>query len=281
MASDHTIYLTSSGSRRHFTKNRPARFTNRLSSPIILDSKIDYEVGLISILYPDQYYAITANNDDYAINIYTSKTDGEKERHKVEMKYDMLAGDIKKIIKNVNNNLVQFLKVYYYDFFPHLFKDETIIRWNDDEERTEIMFNRGDIEEEVVCDIKKINIRIKKELASILGFRNDTLYTVFSKDEDVGNTMSSFSPSSKCGVDYIYLYTDIIHPTNFGGKLVNILDCFSLENGGNKGIHNCIYKPLNTNFIDEISIITTDQEGRAIRFREGSTITCVLHIRPK
>ena len=281
MAGEHTIYLTSSANRNLFKKNTPACFTNRLASSIILDPKIEYEVGLISILYPDQYYAVSADNDDYNINVYTFKTGDVREKCVVKMKFDMLAGNIKKIVKNVNNNLIQYLKTYYYEFFPHIFKDETIIRWNDDKERTEILFNRGDIKERGLGDITKINIRIKKALADILGFRNDTLYTIFSKLEDFGNTISPIPPSPKCGVDYIYLYTDIIHPTNFGGQLVNILDCFSLENGGNKGIHNCIYKSINTNFIDEISIIITDQNGRAIRFREGSTLTCVLHIRPK
>ena len=116
--------------------------------------------------------------------------------------------------------------------------------------KTEIVFNKYDTQEGGggegggIGDIMNISIRIKKSLASILGFRNDVLYTVFSKLENIGNFMSSISPSPKCGVDYIYLYTDIIHPTNFGGQLVNILDCFSLENGGNKGIHTAYIKHL-------------------------------------
>ena len=82
-------------------------------------------------------------------------------------------------------------------------------------------------------------------------------------------------------MDYIYLYTDIIQPSNFGGQLVNILDCFSLQNGGNRGIHNSIYKPLNTSFIDQVSIIVTDQKARPIYFVEDATVACVIHIRPK
>ena len=246
-------------------------------------------MGLISILYPDQYYAILADNDEYGINIHITKTYGVREKHRIRMKFDMLAGDINKIIKNVNNNLTHFLNEYNRDLHPQvlkdLLKDKSIIRWNDIEERTEIKFKRGVTEEEMDADsVKKINIRFKRRLAPVLGFRNDILYTIYSKsedDDDVGNSLSSFQPTAKCGVEYIYLYTDIIQPTNFGGQLVNILDCFSLENGGNKGIHNSVYKPLNTSILDQISIIVTDQHGRAIHFREGSTLTCVLHIRPK
>ena len=79
----------------------------------------------------------------------------------------------------------------------------------------------------------------------------------------------------------MYSYTDIIHPTNFGNQLVNISDCFTLDNGGNKGIHNTQYKPLKNSYIDQISIIITGQNGRVINFKEESTLTCVLHIRPK
>ena len=71
MASDHIIYLTSSGSKDLFPENNSAKFINRSSTPLILDSNIDYEVGLVSILYPDQYYAILPNNDTYNITLTT------------------------------------------------------------------------------------------------------------------------------------------------------------------------------------------------------------------
>ena len=95
------------------------------------------------------------------------------------------------------------------------------------------------------------------------------------------STVSSIPINEKLGVDYMYLYTDIIQPSNFGSQLVNILDCFTLDNGGNKGIHNTLYKPLKNSYIDQISIIISDQNGKKINFKEDSTLTCVLHIRPK
>ena len=67
----------------------------------------------------------------------------------------------------------------------------------------------------------------------------------------------------------MYVYTDIIQPTNFGSQLVKILDCFTLDKGGNKGIHNTLYKPLKNSYIDQIY------------FKHDSTVTCVLHIRLK
>ena len=63
--------------------------------------------------------------------------------------------------------------------------------------------------------------------------------------------------------------------------MVNILDCFALNNGGNKGIHNTIYEPLKNPYIDQINVCISDQKGQVINFKEGATITCVLQVRPK
>ena len=282
MGSDHIIYVTNTGSQNLFPRNNPGNFTNRLSTPITLDSNIEYEVGLVSILYPDQYYAILANDDNYNITLHTIQKKIKKSKLHVKMNKNVLAGDIDKIIKVINENLLEYMSAYYHEFYPHLFsKDDHIFRWNENERKVEIISKLGDINEKITEDFINISITINKGLASILGFRSDRLYTIYSKSDNEEVHRSSIPPSPRCGVDYIYLYSDIIQPCNFGGQLVNILDCFTLQNGGNKGIHNSIYKNLNTSFIDQIAIKITDQNGRNIHFPEESTITCVLHIRPK
>ena len=281
MCSDHTVYLTSSGSRELFPDNTPGRFINRLSSPIMLDNNTDYEVGLISILYPDQYYAILANDEEYAIAVHTSQKMINTSLI-VDMKQNILAGDIGKIIKTVNSNLLEYLKAHFHSFYPHLFsKHEKILKWNEIEGRVEINCKLGDSKNKIVKDIEKITINLKPGLANILGFPVDAEYTIYSKIQQKRICKSPMPPSPRCGVDYIYMYTDIIQPINFGGQLVNVLDCFTLQNGGNKGIHNSVYKTLNTRFIDQISIFISDQKGRHIHFLEDTTLTCVLHIRPK
>ena len=280
MAGEHIIYLSSSDSCNLFTENNPGRFINRLATPIVLDSNIDYEIGLVSILYPDQYYAIQANQDDYNILIHTTQEGHEKRNSfTVKINKNILAGEMRKIIKVINRNLIDYLKVHYYDFFPLIIGDRSVIKWNEMEDRAEILFNQGS--NDSTTDIKEINLQMGNGLAEILGFRGDTEYTIFSVNEGFKNMLSNIPPSPRCGVDYIYLYTDIIQPTRFGGQLLNILDCFTLQNVGNKGVHNCIYKPINTNFIDQISIIITDQRGRFIYFRDDATITLALHLRPK
>ena len=123
-------------------------------------------------------------------------------------------------------------------------------------------------------------MKFSHKASSLLGFRHDTEYMIYGTQR--ADVISSFTlPSENCGVDYIHIYSDIIHPSPYADGLVNILDCFHLDNGRNKGMHNTLYKPLNTKILDEISIIITDQRGRDIRFSENASVTCVLHIRPK
>ena len=232
MASDHIIYLTSSGSKDLFPENNPAKFINRLSTPLILDSNVDYEVGLVSILYPDQYYAILPNNDTYNITLTTIQKGIKKARFQVKIAKYILAGDIKKLIKVVNSNLIQYMEAYYHDFFPHLFsKGDNILRWNSNEQKVEIISKKGDPGNRATIDFLEISIKINQGLASILGFRSDKVYTIYTKQQNTTVHMGLVPPSPRCGVDYIYLYTDIIQPSNFGGQLVNILDCFTLQNG--------------------------------------------------
>ena len=282
MASDHILYLTSTGNLDIFPDNRPDNFINRLPTPIVLENNIEYEVGLVSILYPDQYYGILAGDELYNMTVYTHQDDIGVSTLTVKLYQNVLAGNLEKLVKIVNNNLVSHLKAYFDTKFKQLFSRHKFIQWNEDETRAEITRTNKVLTKDFVRDIKKVTLKINRGLASILGFNENVEYTIFHNKKDSNSAhKSSINPSARCGVDYIYLYTDIVQPCNFGGQLVNILDCFSLQNGGSRGIHNSIYKPLNTHFLDQISIKIRDQHARPISFVEESTLTCVIHVRPK
>ena len=282
MASDHIIYLTSTGNLDIFPDNRPANFINRLPTPIVLENNIEYEVGLVSILYPDQYYGVLSNNEYYDMTVYTYQDNIGISSLTIKIYQNILAGNLEKMVKIVNNNLLSHLKVYYDTKFKFLFTRNKIIQWNEDETRVEINCINKLHNKDIIKDVQKVTLKINGGLANILGFNKNVEYMLFNNKK--GNNIvhkSSINPSVRCGVDYIYLYTDIVQPCNFGGQLVNILDCFSLQNGGSRGIHNSIYKPLNTHFLDQISIKVRDQHARPISFVEESTLTCVIHVRPR
>ena len=282
MASDHILYLTSSGNLDIFPDNCPSNFINRLPTPIVLENNIEYEVGLVSILYPDQYYGVLSNNDYYNMTLYTYQEGIGVSYLTIKCYQNILAGNVEKMVKIINSNLISHLKVYFDNKFKLLFTRSRIIEWNEDETRVEINSINKSHTKDIIKDIQKVTLKMNGGLASILGYNKNVEYVLFNNKKG-NNTVhkSSINPSARCNVDYIYLYTDIVQPCNFGGQLVNILDCFSLQNGGSRGIHNSIYKPLNTHFLDQISIKVRDQYARNISFVEESTLTCVIHIRPK
>lgn len=282
MNGEHILYLTSNGCLDIYESNTPANFINRLSTPLMLENNVDYEVGLVGILYPDKYYGLLANDDDYKIIVSTNYEKTGSSIISVRLQQNILAGDLHKMVKIVNKNLMNHLKTYYSaDIYKKMFKRPMILKWNEEESRVEIHRALLGTNELFKTDIRSITITLMPGLARVFGFISERQYTIFSQANGLSVHKSSFLPSPRCDVDYIYLYSDIIQPSHFAGQLVNILDCFTLQNGGNKGVHNTIYKPLNTRFIDQISIKVRDQHARPINFIENSTITCVLNIRPK
>ena len=283
MDGEHIMYLSSSGSLDIYPNNKPNAFTNRLAAPISLNTNLSYEIGLASILYPDEYYAIVSGDNNFTIELKTTQNGQPTYTHAILMEKSILAGSMNKIIKVINKNLIEGMNNYYYDFFPHLVnEDKIILTWNKNEGRCEIICKyEAKPDHKQIGDVVQIDMYMNSGIANILGFKSQEPYTIFSIFHKYKNVSSTLPPTAQCGVDYMHLHTDIIEPTNFGGQLVNILDCFTMKGANYRGIHNTIYKPLNTHYIDQISIYTTDQNGRPIPFREESTLTCVLHIRTK
>ena len=281
MEREHTIYLSSAGCLDIYPNNNPTNFINRLALPITLDPKIEYEIGLVSILYPNEYYGLVGNQSTNSLSFY-SKIKGMDE-YKIfdyTIQSNILAGDMENMVKMINDEIKLRLSIYYDRKYTTVFPKDNVFFWNEIEGKVGIYYNKCTKSKLRRGDLEHVRVRLNEGLGNILGFRPNTQYSIY--DKMIKDSSLSDTPvNSKCGVDYIYIYTDIIQPTNFGGQLVNILDCFSLDNGGNKGVYNSLYKSLNTSYIDQVAIIITDQKGRNIAFRENTNLTCVLHIRPK
>ena len=282
MGDEYTVYLTSIGCMDIYPANTPCEFVNRLSTPIILSNDHEYEVGLVSIMYPIDYYAILSNDDEFRIFLHTRYHNNNDEEVIHEYTYkpniNVIAGDMQKLVTVLNDDITSELKIYFGDRIAKFVKRGRILKWDDTQKKIALQYVKGESFRK--GEVKTIHMRFSGKAAHLLRFRIDTEYIIYGKDKANGSLSSTF-PSENCGVDYIYIYSDIIHPSPFAGKLVNILDCFHIDNGRNKGMHNTLYKTINTKILDQISIIITDQNGRKISFSENSSITCVLHIRPR
>ena len=185
---------------------------------------------------------------------------------------------MKNIIHGLNNELIKELKIYFDANYSKYIRNDKIIYWDEYDEKSMLQYVKGSTPQK--GDVSKIMVKMSYAMGKLLGFRSDVDYVIYA-DEYRRDMQARYTSLPSCGIQYLYTYCDIIHPSRFGSQMVNILDCFTFQNGTNKGIHNTIYKGLKTSFIDEISIKVTDQNGGGINFIEGSSITCVLHIRPK
>ena len=280
----HTVYLTSTGGLDVFPNNNPCEFVNRLSVPITLDPNYEYEIGPVSVLYPTEYYATVGNQYKNKITFHTKYREIAKiHTYSYTIKNNILADDIERLLYCINNEIKLRLMVYFDVHYAKVFSRSEIFYWDKYKRRVGVHYTGGprSIETRRKGDIEHVTMAMGEGIANVLGFRTNSLYSVRGDDHEMISTISTTPINEKLGVDYMYLYTDVIQPSNFGSQLVNILDCFTLDNGGNKGIHNTLYKPLKNSYIDQISIIISDQNGRKINFKENSTLTCVLHIRPK
>ena len=131
MEREHTIYLTSTGNLDTFPNNNPCRFINRLAAPITLDPNYDYELGLVSILYPNEYYAVVGNQYKNKLTFYTKFHEISKlQKYSYTLQNSILAGDIEKLIYSINNEVKLRLMVYYDLRYAKVFGRGDIFYWD-------------------------------------------------------------------------------------------------------------------------------------------------------
>lgn len=269
---EEVVYLTSLGSLDLYPNNTPCTFTNYLIPPIYLDSRREYEVGLVSILYPKHFYAITKGDSLFSIS-FISRIGEDEFKYTYTPNVNILAGDMSHIVEILNNEIYERLKVHLENYnIESIVRNQALFSWNGN--NVKIHCTRGEEKNKL-----QISITFSSGIGEVLGYRSDTLYTFHAKDLYSEYIVNPIKASPLKGVEYLYVYCDAIVPTYFGGQLVNVLDCFPLKTNFNKGINNTIYRRVNKLNIGDISLFITDQKGRRIPFAEGDGITCILHFR--
>lgn len=286
---DTLICVTSKGSLELFPENKAGSFVNHMVHPISLSPNNEYEIAVVSAHIPTQFYAVLRNDEGFGIYLYVTfqGRKGEKDKE-FELEYtpyiNILAGNMYILTDSLNNDFLRKLKVYFesYNISDYLHEGGKIFSYNGNDTHINVKYNQS-TKPVKVGEIKSIAIRLKPKLGKVLGFPGTYTYEVYKqiKDYTVDSILSPNHILPMNGVDYMYLYSDIVQPIEFGGKLVNMLDCVSVGDHSYKGFHNAIYRSINTNYINNIAIKITDCEGRAINFVPGTATTCILHLRSK
>ena len=180
MEREHTVYLTSTGNLDVFPNNNPCEFVNHLSVPITLDPNYEYEIGLVSILYPNEYYAIVGNQYKNKITFYTKYREIAKIHiYSYIIKNNILAGDIERLLYCINNEIKLRLMVYFDVHYAKVFGRGEIFYWDKYKRRVGVHYTGGprSIETRRKGDIEHVTMAMGEGIANVLGFRTNSLYS--------------------------------------------------------------------------------------------------------
>ena len=285
----HHIYVTSTADGEIYP-NTSSSFTNNIQT-LTLDKDVEYEVGLLNVLLPRQYYIVKPGEPECSIHLECGikptphSTDIERRLLSGSIKVNILRNDTGYLLLCVNNLIMKLLKeVLDGDKHNLLSYFKEILAVNPTNDHLTLFCYNG-YHPKVVF----IKVSFDARLAQVLGFVPNTGYALFSSlraseepKTPVLDPQYGHAPLLKNGdVQCVLIYSDLVNPSRYAGKNVNILDGFSLSGGLTKGVHPTIYKPLKSKVIDSISIKLTDQKGRPMHFEDGYPVTCLLHIRPR
>ena len=285
----HHIYVTSTADGEIYP-NTNTSFTNNIQT-LTLDKDAEYEVGLLNVLLPRQYYIVKPGEPECGVHLECGikptpeLTVIETRILSGSINVNILSNDTWYLLLCVNNLITKLLNEVLDGDEHHLLTYfNEVLAVNPTNDRLSLFCYNG-YHPKVVY----IKVSFDARLAQVLGFVPNMGYALFSSlgiHEESKNPALvpryGRAPLLKTGdVQCVLIYTDLVNPSRYAGKNVNILDAFSLSGGLTKGVHPTIYKPLKSKVIDSISIKLTDQKGRPIHFEEGYPVTCLLHIRAR
>ncbi len=251
----HHIYVTSSADGEIYP-NTSTSFTNNIQT-LTLDKDVNYEIGLLNVLLPRQYYIVKPGEPEcgihleYGLKLSAGLTAIEWSTLSESIKVNILRNDTGYLLLCINNVITTMLKKILNGDEHHLlsyFKEVLVV--NPTNDHLSLVCYNG-----YHPKVLFIKVSFDTRLAQILGFVPNTGYDLFSSLDihEEQNTPSyvpqyGHAPLLKHGdLQSVLIYSDLVNPSRYAGKNVNILDAFSLSGGLTKGVHPTIYKPLKSN----------------------------------
>ena len=261
---DFYVYLSSIFNKNDFPYNNSNSFTNSIKPTIPLNST--YDVALENIIFDPKIPLIKKNDLDYSAHIFIKyvKQDGSEGGNGVRYfpESHIKADNISQLIDHINNDLVLFLKRN-----SMISKTQNVIF-------TLRPFSSFILFYKLIPETKyksfSVTWGLSSKLAEVLGIQ-DLSFEITPK--------ILIPPKLPKRLDCIHLYSDIIEPSYFGDQTVHLLDIIPLPHMLCKTGTLTLFKRVNKNFLDSISIKMTDSEGSPIIFSEDVPVMIVLHFR--
>lgn len=292
------VTLSSLGNRDIYPSNKSSSFTNKLRNGIRLNPNLEYEIGLVNIFYPEEYYGVIKSDGESTVELIINKENfvgDERMPDKpvtafLQPTVDILSGDIAHVVKAINDEIAFAVgQLMPEATFKKFFSGSRGI-FTFDTSHFRVLLTTAYRKERKVDKtsgtVYSIDVKLSERIAKILGFTPNLRYPIFQiipdSKSDTGYTVSApFPPSVSSGVDYAIVYSDVVERSCYAGEMVNILGIFNMSGSKFRGVHNTVYYPAASKSIETISIRLADQAGREIHFKEETSLLCQLKIRSR
>lgn len=262
------VYVDSYTNSDLFTRNLSNAFTNVISPPLKLNG--DFDVAMQNIIFKNDICIIKKDDANFSIDfhIITFNNSGEMGDN-IYLPYkptmNLTGENIHELISSINNDL------------KHFFQEKMIMPSSEENfislEKNKNIINFKKIKLNVLRDSHPINAiswNMTRQMGDTLGI--DSL--IFT---DIPQKLKP--PKFPPQLEFINIYSDIVEPSYFGGKLVHLLDIIPTKNVYSKTGTLTMYKKVCKPVIDEISIRLTDQFGENIKFESNVKVLIILHFK--
>ena len=262
---DFYVYLNSANSNFEFPDNTNYAFTNSLCPNITLTD--EYEVGLVNILFSPEFYTIKKGDPNYSIELFIDFTKDRYFRKILNLKYtpqkNINSATIPELIENIDKDFQSYLNsksIRYTNKTP-------IIQYNS----STLYVDVKDIKlDENIYPNSRVTWNIGSAMAELLGIQENY------NTNDVKVENKAKYPKS---CDSLLIYSDIIFPSSFSNQNVHLLDIVPMNGVYSKNGSLTIYKKVNRNNIDDISISIKNENGENAYFCEHVKVLIILHFR--
>lgn len=271
------IYLNSKSNIKEYRDNTPSSFTNIIKPSIHLTD--EYQVALENIIFPSNLIKICKNDETYFIKLMVEFHNNlERETPNAILKYipsiDFHQNNINDIITEVNldfyeqlakNEIFNEILPLHIDEFP-----QPIFMY--DKKRDKVSFYPIPLASHASTVPYQIRWEFSEKMCNLLG--------VSRAEQNRPTPVCMLSPRMPKTCDYFFVYSDIVEPTTFAHQNISLLDILPIGDVYSKNGSIKLYKSLNTNVIDSISIkLGSSETGEVVPFNNDIDLILVLHFK--
>ena len=260
---DLHIFLNSRLNVNEFPLNSSNGFTNVIKPSLKLDSS--YEVALENFIFEPDFYTIKQGDKKYMVHVKVTHTDADGGFGHYMTRYfpskNFKAKDVFQLVYILDNDIRQFLIKQGF-----IKKDQGYIFR---------MVSHDSI------NFTELNLKLNHKTSEVEWKLGEGIAKVMGIGETrfINRPKLDMTPMFPKKLSCIYVYCDIIEPTYLGQQSVHLLDVIPMSHMHFKQGSLTIYKRVNRNVVDNISIRITDESGENIHFEEHVCITAVLHFK--